>query len=171
MKILMAYATCDGSTRGIADRIAARLRERGHDAESLGVNDVHDLSPYDAFVVGSAIHGQAWLPEATRFMEWHAPVLAARPTWLFSVGMPDALAKSLRKWAGKEGPKVVEPFQEVNARDNHLFTGVVTKDQLPWVSRVVFRVAGGHYGDFRDWDAIDAWADEIATSLAPAVQA
>jgi menaquinone-dependent protoporphyrinogen oxidase len=171
MRILVAYATANGSTRGVAERIANRLYDHGHAVAALGVHEVHDLSPYNAFVVGSAIHGQAWLPEADRFMNWHHDVLRDHPTWLFSVGMPEALAKSLRQWAGKEGPKVVEPFTDIHARANHLFTGVVAKEQLPRVSRVMFRLFGGRYGDFRDWDAIDAWADEIATALQPVVHA
>jgi menaquinone-dependent protoporphyrinogen oxidase len=167
MRILVAYATADGSTRGIAERIATRLRERGHAAVSRPVHEVSELSPYDGFVVGSAIHGQAWLPEAARFMQSHHDVLRGHPTWLFSVGMPGALAKPLQKWAGKEGPKVVEPFADVHAIDNRLFSGVVSKHQLPWVGRVVFRLFGGRYGDFRDWKAIDAWADEIVVALEP----
>jgi menaquinone-dependent protoporphyrinogen oxidase len=29
----------------------------------------------------------------------------------------------------------------------------------------MFRAMGGRYGDFRDWDVIDAWAAEIAQDL------
>ena len=32
-------------------------------------------------------------------------------------------------------------------------------------SRIFLHLAGGRYGDFRDWPAIDAWALEIADQL------
>ncbi len=29
----------------------------------------------------------------------------------------------------------------------------------------MFRLLGGRFGDYRDWQAVDAWAGEIATAL------
>jgi menaquinone-dependent protoporphyrinogen oxidase len=40
--------------------------------------------------------------------------------------------------------------------------------ELPVGRRTAFRLAGGRYGDFRDWAAIDAWTDDIARQLAAA---
>jgi menaquinone-dependent protoporphyrinogen oxidase len=168
MTVLVTYATSEGSTRGVAERIADRLTSRGLSVSCLGVHEVRDLvSSFDAVVIGSAIHGQAWLPSADRFVCKHEADIASRPTWLFSVGMPAALARSLRTWAMVEGDKVVEPYAAVHARSTRLFSGVVDKSQLPLFGRIVFRLLGGHYGDFRDWAAIDAWADEIADALVP----
>jgi hypothetical protein len=42
---------------------------------------------------------------------------------------------------------------------------VVRPDQFPKLSRVVLRLMGGRYGDFRDWVEIDRWADQIAADL------
>ena len=93
--------------------------------------------------------------------------LAARPVWLFSVGMPGALARPLRRWAMREGPKALAELPDiVRPVDQQLFTGVVLPDQLPLVSRVILRLMGAHAGDFRDWPQIEAWADTIAAHLA-----
>jgi menaquinone-dependent protoporphyrinogen oxidase len=166
MAVLVTYATAAGSTAGVAHRIADRLISDGFNVSCLPVDEVRDaVSTYDAVVVGSAIHGQAWLPEAARFVEKHAAELAGRPTWLFSVGMPGALGKGLRRWAMKEGPKVLVPFDDVHPWDTRLFSGVVLKSQLPLMGRLVFRLMGGHYGDFRNWDAIDRWTDEINLAI------
>src|SRR6478752_6918190 len=91
MTVLVAYATAHGSTRGIAERITARLGERHVAAQARPVSEIESVFDDDGVVVGSAIHGQAWLPEAVRFMRNNATTLAARPVWLFSVGMPGAL--------------------------------------------------------------------------------
>jgi menaquinone-dependent protoporphyrinogen oxidase len=166
MTVLVTYATAAGSTAGIAQRIADRLTSDGFAVSCLPVDEVRGpVSSYDAVVVGSAIHDQAWLPEATRFVVTHSAELAARPTWLFSVGMPGALGKGLRRWAMKEGPKVLTPFADVHAWDTRLFSGVVLPSQLPFTGRLVFRLLGGRYGDFRDWDEIDRWADEINLAI------
>ena len=56
-------------------------------------------------VLGSAIHNGAWLPEATEVVRANAEVLAAKPVWLFSVGMVAALPRRLQGRALREGPQ------------------------------------------------------------------
>jgi menaquinone-dependent protoporphyrinogen oxidase len=85
MVVLVAYATDHGSTRGIAVRIADRLHQDGTDARARAVADVPDVSAYEAVVLGSAVHGGKWLPEARQFAEQNAARLRERPVWLFSV--------------------------------------------------------------------------------------
>lgn len=166
MRVLVTYVSPHGSTRGIAERIATRLRDRGLLVDCLPIHETQAMADYDAVVVGSAIHGQAWLPEASQFLFTHADELVAKPVWLFSVGMPGALARPLRKLAMLEGPKAVAPLAVmVRARDTRLFSGVVSKHQFPSVSRATFRLMGGRYGDFRNWPDIDAWAASISDCL------
>ena len=165
-RVAVIYATAHGSTREIAMRIAARLTERDLLVDVAAAADDADVRPYDAFVIGSAIHDQAWLPAAIGFVRYHAAVLDTRPVWLFSVGMPDAMAPRLRKWAALEGPKVTEPLRtRIHSRGEHLFSGEVRAEHLPAFGRLIFRMAGGHFGDFRNDDEIDRWADGIAAAL------
>jgi menaquinone-dependent protoporphyrinogen oxidase len=53
MKVLVDYASRHGSTAGIAERIAAGLREAGLSAEARPVADVDDVGSYEAVVVGA----------------------------------------------------------------------------------------------------------------------
>ena len=53
---------------GIGERIAARLRDRGLQVDCRPTNEIQSLHDYDAVIVGSAIHNQAWLPEAASFL-------------------------------------------------------------------------------------------------------
>ncbi len=165
-RVLVTYVSPHGSTRGIAERIATRLTDSGLSVDCLPIHQAQAITGYDAVVVGSAIHGQAWLAEAAQFVSTHANELSVKPVWLFSVGMPAALARPLRRLAMREGPKAVAPFRAmVHPRDTRLFSGVVTKQQFPAASRAVLRLMGGHYGDLRDWPEIDAWADRIRDDL------
>jgi menaquinone-dependent protoporphyrinogen oxidase len=164
--VLVTYVSPHGSTRGVAERIATRLRENAVSVDCVPIHAAPEVADYDAAVVGSAIHDQAWLPEASRFLATHATELVVRPVWLFSVGMPGALARPLRKLAMREGPKAVAPFTAmVRPQGTRLFSGVVSKQQFPRVSRVALRLMGGRYGDFREWPEIDAWAAEISARL------
>jgi menaquinone-dependent protoporphyrinogen oxidase len=54
MRVLVAYATRHGSTRGIAERIAQTLRTDGLDAVAEPAAEARALAGYDAFVIGSA---------------------------------------------------------------------------------------------------------------------
>src|SRR5579875_3976215 len=126
MTVLVGYASVYGSTRGIAERLAARLRERRVAAKARPVTQIPSLSGYDAVMLGSAIHGQAWLPEATRFVRENTAALATRPVWLFSVGMPGALPRVVRGWAMREGPRVVTDMQRsIHPRSQRLLSGVI----------------------------------------------
>ena len=63
-RILVAYASKYGSTAGIAQKIGAKLSEAGHAADVLPVDQVSDLTPYRAAVIGSAVYVGQWRKEA-----------------------------------------------------------------------------------------------------------
>jgi len=130
------------------------------------MSEITELSDYDAVVAGSAIHDQEWLAEATSFMSRFASALRALPVWLFSVGMPAALPKRLQGWAMMEEDQMATKMSAfVTPRGHRLFSGVVRKEHLSSSGRVRFRLMGGRYGDFRDWQEIDTWASALAEEL------
>ncbi|MBL0344163.1 flavodoxin domain-containing protein [Candidatus Villigracilis affinis] len=90
-KILVTYATCTGSTRGVAEAIGKTLSEGGAEVDVLPMRDVKDLAPYRAVVVGSAIQGKLWLPEAMQFVQSHRLELARKPFAVFLVCMTLAM--------------------------------------------------------------------------------
>lgn len=165
MRVLVAYASADGSTGEIAERIAGRLRGRGHEATAAPAGTVGGIATYDAVVLGSAVHGREWLDDATTFVQSHRGALAERPVWVFSVGMPDALPRVFRKLARTEEAAIVEHLDGLVTEGHRLFSGVVKPGQFPIQSRMFLRLLGGRYGDFRDWAGIDQWADDIARRL------
>ena len=61
-KILVTYATCTGSTVGVAEAIGKTLAEQGLIVDVLPMQAVKDLSAYQAVVAGSAIQDKRWLP-------------------------------------------------------------------------------------------------------------
>ena len=177
MLILVAYATRHGATRGIAERVAERLRAHGFDAEARPAAEVRDATRYDAFVVGAAAYMFHWLGDATKLVRRNRAVLAERPTWLFSSGPvgTDTVDKEGRDVLVVCVPKEFAELRDaIHPRGEKVFFGAIDPAAKPigLAERLVslMPAARGAFpkGDFRDWPAIDAWADAIAHDLARA---
>jgi menaquinone-dependent protoporphyrinogen oxidase len=161
MTVLVAYASKHGSTQGIAERIAEQLRHLGKQAEARSVDVVSDPSSYEALVIGSAIYYESWLKEATEWVRHHQAILARLPVWLFSVGPlgTDFLDS-------EQQPKEKEEFQQaIEPREQRSFFGVLDPSGLSFAERMLAKALRAPVGDFRNWEAIDAWAAGIARDL------
>src|SRR6187200_3230825 len=84
--VLVVFATRNGATRGVAERIVTRLHERGLTVSLRSVDDVGDIPPGAALVLGSPVYDGRWPPEFESFVDRHLATLGSRPVWLFSVG-------------------------------------------------------------------------------------
>jgi menaquinone-dependent protoporphyrinogen oxidase len=166
MLVLVAYASDHGSTREIAERVAAGLRAGGHRVDLRDMARPGPAGRYEAAVLGSAIHDGSWLEQARGWMDRNLGDLTGRPVWLFSVGMSAALPRPMRKLAAGYEPREVAGYREVVRPVAHrLFSGVIRPEHLDRGGRVRFRALGCRYGDHRDWDAVEAWAAGIADRL------
>lgn len=174
MKVLVAYASRHGATAGIAERIGARLSERGFEPTTVEVDKVDDVDSYDAFVVGSAAYMFRWLKEASRFAKRNHQALSDRPTWLFSSGPlgTDLVDEKGRDVYETSRPKEFDELESIlNPRGEKIFFGAWDPDApaVGLAEKTFKKMAASRdalpVGDFRDWDDIDAWADEIADEL------
>ena len=161
MTVLVAYASRRGATRGVAERIAARLRGHGLDVHMDPLLGREEVGRFQGVVLGSPVYSRKWETEAVDFCSRNAAALAGHSVWTFSVG-----------WAGKDGASpdarhLDEIHRLVPVRDHRFFLGALNPADLPPFQRLTFRLRGGRSGDFRDWAAIDGWSDEIARQLAP----
>jgi menaquinone-dependent protoporphyrinogen oxidase len=163
MTVLVAYASRRGSTREIAERIAARLRGHGFDVHLDPLLGREQVGHFQAVVLGSAIYAGRWEREAVDFCRRNASDLAGHTVWTFSVGWPgidmDATSRDARN--------LDDVHRLVPEREHRYFHGALDAADLPPVQRLVFRMRRGRTGDLRNWPAIDAWADEIARQLTP----
>jgi menaquinone-dependent protoporphyrinogen oxidase len=161
MRVLVAAASRHGATAEIGGAIGGALRGADLEADVVDIGEVHTVGDYDAVVLGSAVYMGHWIEPATAFAATHGADLRARPTWLFSsgpVGDPPRPTAS-------EAVDVEEIVAATGAREHRLFAGKLDKSGLSFRERAVMRVVGGHDGDDRDWDEIQAWAESIAASL------
>lgn len=171
MRVLVAYASQYGATKGIAKRIGYTLHQQGLEVELWSADAVSiELADqkYDAYVIGSAVHIGHWLRPAADFVRDNADVLASRPTWLFSSGPVGE--KHVHE--PQPDPEEIPEFRLIlDVRDHVVFAGASdpsTADQgkAGWLERQISK-RFLPIGDFRDWPAIEAWAVEIARNLSP----
>lgn len=173
MTVLVCHASEHGATREIAERVAERLRRNGAKVELTGIDAATSTAGYDTVVVGSAIHNGQWLPAAAELARRDAAGLAARPVWLFSVGMVgdrgSAFGPRLTPFLRRRQP-MPEAVATLTAAGgtqvrHHRFSGVFRPEHTSRLGRAVFRAMGGRYGDRRDWADVDGWADAINAEL------
>jgi menaquinone-dependent protoporphyrinogen oxidase len=161
-RVLVAYATRYGSTAETAHKVAECLERDGVHAEVQPICDVKELRPYSAVVLAAALYIGKLHKEARRFLSvWHDD-LEKLPVALVVPGPVEAEQKQ---------------FQSAEQQlDRELA-------RVPWLHPIARKVVGGRWdpaklqfpfswtlkkvpaSDARDWNAVDAWAHELAEKL------
>jgi menaquinone-dependent protoporphyrinogen oxidase len=162
-KVLVTYATRCGSLIGVAEKISEVLCDGGATVEVYPIKEVQDVSAYSAVVIGSAIRMGRWLSEATKFVETHHNTLAGIPTAYFTVCMTlnEDTEANRQKAAAYLDPvrAILEPI------DSGLFAGALKPETLSFVEKQIMNAMESPQGDFRNWDAIQSWAERLRPAL------
>lgn len=162
MRILVTAASRHSSTFEVAQTIARTL-ERAHlEVDVRRPEEVGHVNAYDGVVLGSAVYAGHWLKPAIDLVERTASRMRGIPVWLFSTG---PIGDPLKP----EGlPVDVAPMLERSgAREHRTFGGRLDKRELGFGEKAIVRMVGAAEGDYRPWDEIEAWAEEIAATLNP----
>lgn len=158
MTILVAFASRHGSTRAIAETIAAELEACGHRAVFLDIAHVTSLDDYDAVVAGSGVYLGRWLAPARAFLDRFQPELSILPIWLFSSGQ-------IGDQPASEPQDVTSRRDTIRLMDHRCFAGRLDPRALGIGERIVSRMVGSAAGDFRDWNEIRAWVRGIEREM------
>ena len=164
-RVLVAYATKYGATAEIAEKIGEVLDQAGLRTDVLEVDDVGDLTPYRAVVLGSAVYIGKWRKEAVKFLKANERRLAERAVWLFSSGPAGEgdPVELLDGWRLPEAQQVIA--DRIQPRDIAVFHGMLDVKKLNPIEKWMIKNVKSPAGDFRDWEAITSWATEIADAL------
>lgn len=170
MRILVAYASAHGSTAEIAQFIGQVFEERDLHATVLDVETVDSVDGYDAFVLGSAIHGGMWLTSMSRFLDQFQGELIRKPVYFFitciRVLEPDGHQHALEHYVHQE------TLKHIGVRDTAVFAGKLQMNAIDlnerWALALRYDGAvapGGFNDDFRDWNAIREWATKVRSQI------
>jgi len=163
-KILVTYATRAGSTFEVAALVAEVLRTTGATVDVTYVRAVRELKDYDAVVIGSAIRMGQWLPEAVEFVEANCETLSHIPTAYFVVsGFLREDSPKMRQRALAYLDPVRTMLEPISIG---LFAGKMDYSKMNWFDRSIAEAVSSSAGDWRDWQAIRSWAQDLSRLLA-----
>ena len=164
-RVLVAYATCTGSTVEVAAVIGEMLGARGFSVDVKPVHEKPPVADYQAVLIGSAVQHGHWLPEAIDFVKANRATLQRVPVALFCVHIQnmgnDAASRQKRLAYLNE----VRPLVQIV--DEGFFAGRFNRRGaallLPgWLARLVPNI------DLRNWESIRGWAANLGPRLQPA---
>lgn len=133
MKVLIGYASTEGQTRKIAEKVADQIREQGHAVElvDVGRTSSHiDVDAYDAVVVAASVHQRGHQESIQDFVFANCAALNAKPALFLSVSLSAAFDK------GQDDAK------------NYI---VLFTEQTGWTPRMSLPVAGALRSDEYDY--------------------
>lgn len=172
--VLLCYASHDGHTRRIAERMAARVAERGFAVDLIDLAARQpaggEIAAAAAVAVVAAIRYGHHLPPARTFLTRNRDRLAEKPLATISVNLtarkPEkrtvAGSVYLRKWLAEAQlePQLAEAV-----------AGRLDYPSYRWFDRMmirlIMRITGGPTDptavvEYTDWAAVDRIGDEIA---------
>ncbi|MFG0265323.1 MAG: menaquinone-dependent protoporphyrinogen IX dehydrogenase [Rhodopirellula sp. JB055] len=176
MRNLIVFASHEGQTEQIAERIHQRLRDHSMPSDVLDV--VHhtateiQVEAYDAVLVGSPMHFGRHDPRIRFFIEHNLGLLNEIPTAFFSVSLASASKK--RKDRAEAERLANEFLQSTNWSPPVMdcFAGALKYSKYGWLKRQIMHRIAQRSGaetdvdqdyDYTDWERVDEFADRFAT--------
>ena len=158
-RILVAYVSPKGSTAEIAQAIGKEMQFAGYPVDVVEMKTVSSLEEYTAVVIGAPLYMGKVVGDMAKFIRKHLHSLERLPVAAFSVGMSpvDKNPASMEK-AGTIFHHALAPLEPVAET---IFAGKVDPEKLSFVQKWMIKKANAPVGDFRDWEAIAAWAKEL----------
>lgn len=170
--IFMVYATTDGHTRKICERLRASIQARGERVTLVPMEDAGgvDLSRFDKIVVGASIRYGKHSPRVHEFADANAQALEAKPSAFFTVNL---VARKPQKNRPETNPYLRKFLGQVRWRPKELevFAGKLDYPRYGFVDRLIIRcimaLTGGPTDpatvvEFTDWERVDAYAERVA---------
>ena len=174
-RILLLYASVEGQTTLIAERMARTLRELGHGVDMVPADAPADSAAYDGVIIGASIHYGSHPANLRALVRRQRDAIAARPNAFFSVSLsaggprpkPAAAQRYIDKFLRKTGwqPQLVASL-----------AGAVKYSMYGPIKRrvmIVFVGLGGGETDtsrdyeYTDWPAVEQFAGEFARRVKP----
>ncbi len=160
---LIAYATRGGTTQKVAESIAGAMREHQALVEVRPIEQVRDLSPYRAVVVGSGVRDEKWLPEAVHFVKDHQQALQQSPLVYFLV------YSLLLEEFPQRIEEVLSHLSEIRQMVEPLEVAIFSRDPQSLSPKMLVNTKHLPEGHWSDWKSLETWAGQIYKEFGQAV--
>jgi len=193
-KILVAYTTNAGSTGEVAEAIANELKKDGAEVEVRRLEEIRDLSAYQAVVVGAPMI-VGWHRGAVKFIKKHQKKLSRIPVAYFLTAMSlantgESQFKGVPVFMDQNLPSDLKNPPKLSMREKNttvghylgpvlravpsvrpvsaaFFGGSLDFSRLKWYQMLfVMLIVQAAPGDRRNWPAIKEWAVSLNKLLA-----
>ncbi len=159
-RVLVTYATRNGSTVDVAQAIGEALGQRGFEVAVHPITAQPALDGYQAVVIGSAIRMGNWVGEAVEYVQNNQAALNRLPVALFCVHMNNTGddAESVANRTAYLDPvrALVKPASE------GFFAGKTDASRMSFMDRQIMKSMGAVDADKRDWNKIRTWANALS---------
>ncbi|MFA5867758.1 MAG: flavodoxin domain-containing protein [Actinomycetota bacterium] len=162
-KVLVAYATRHGNTAEAAEHIAEFVRGKGLEVEVKPAAAVDSLEGYKAVILGTPVKGDKPMPDAVAFAQRFRTELDTLPTAIFGLSM------MLTEPTEENKKSVISILNQLRYEMRPIgmgaFGGVREVKNLPFVLKWTAKRSKIPMGDFRDWEAMKEWAEQMAVLI------
>jgi menaquinone-dependent protoporphyrinogen oxidase len=176
-KVLIGYSTWSGTTHEVADAISQELQKAGFQTQVCNLKKFTLEEEYDAYLLGTSIHASRPGGPFLKFLKDNYTELNKKPSAFFVVcanlyqDTPEN-RKETMEWMDE----ALKDIPEISVLDTGLFGGAVLTsgedyEKLNFAVKLVIKSTKKSVdeklsgNDFRDWEKIRAWANEIAKKI------
>jgi len=164
IKVLVVFATDYGSTKEVAEAIAAIFRENDVEVDFISFREVRTVTGYSGIVMGSPLLMFRLHKDIKNFLSRNRNVLINLPVALFVLG-PVKNPHDEKEWQGSKEQleKELLKYSWLKPISIMLFGGKFD----PKLLRFPLNKMAGNApaSDIRDWKAIRSWAESVIEKL------
>jgi menaquinone-dependent protoporphyrinogen oxidase len=176
--ILIVYATTDGQTRKICQRLEQVIEQQGHRVVLVAVQEAGGIDPaaFDKIVIGASVRYGRHSPLIVDFIEQNRPILESRPSAFFSVNV---VARKPEKSRPEQNPYLQKFLRTISWKPKHLavIAGKIDYPSYRPLDRLMIRLImwmtkgptdPAAVIEFTDWAQVEAFGRVIAEMETPA---
>jgi menaquinone-dependent protoporphyrinogen oxidase len=173
-EIPVFYATTEGQTRRIAERLVQILEERGFDSRAIDVASPEawrvEWSHVRGAILGAPLHDGKHQPAALAFARTHARELHACPSIFFSVSLSAASKHPHERAAARRLAEEFVALAHWQPRSIHCIAGRLAHTRHGFFKRLVPQMIAKREGgstntsrdhEYTDWYAVEQLAREM----------
>ncbi len=168
--VLITYATRAGSTKEVAESIAATMRDVGLWPDTSPMHKEPSLLGQSAILLGAPLYMGRFPREFHQYVASHRAQLHSIHPWIFVLGPTRNLPADFAA-ARKQALKQLQRYAWLQPTEVHIFGGRWAVQNLPFPFSALKHLPAAKKipaSDIRDWHAIRHWALDIAHQIRPA---